>query len=119
MPKITLVIKGLGHCPSFKNSKMICGLKQIKPNLWSGKPFLITQPKKKAWMDAAILSIASQLRSLCPTTAGATSTECLQRFLTACVPQDDCWQMIPQLSVMGEKTAKGNEGCVIEIERIE
>lgn len=103
---ITLEIKGLGHVPSFKNMKRICGNR------------LITNPKAKKTMDRIKASFALQLRSAFQTTGFATSTVDLQQFLTACVPRDDCWQVIPEITVRAVKVPKGQEGAVITIERI-
>lgn len=114
---LTLVIQGLGHVPSFKNTKMICGLKRIKPKLWTGTPFLITQPKKKEWMEAAINQLVSQLRGMYPTAEGAMLGECpkplpiaLSRLL-----DDSLGYMIPGAQSV-KRVSKGNEGATITIQ---
>lgn len=103
--RIVLRIQG-SQVPSFKNRKLIC------------RNRLITDPKYKKRMDAIINDLKSQLLSLCRKTEGGTSMEWLQRFLTRSVPQDDCWQVIPIVTLKGEKAPKGEEGCLIEIERL-
>lgn len=106
---IVIRIKGL-QIPSFKNRKMIARRGKFVT--------LITVPKYKARMEEITQLIKSQLHSLCQTIEGGTSTECLLRFSTQRLPQDDCWQVIPQLTVEGRKVSKGDEGCTITITRI-
>lgn len=101
---LTLVVKGRGHVPSFKNGKMLA------------RGRLITSPKKQEWMNKCIASFQSQFVSLSPTIVGATLTESLARFLTASLPPDDCWQNVPELHLSVEKVEKGNEGATITIE---
>lgn len=101
---VRLHVKGLGHVPSFKNSKM----------LTRGR--LITNPKKQKWMDQCIASFELQLMSLCQTREGGTSTAALQRFLTASLPQDDAWLFVPELKVKAEQAATHDEGALITIE---
>lgn len=69
-------------------------------------------------MEAITNDIKSQLLSSCQIIEGGTSTACCQRFVTAYVPLDDCWQVIPQLTVEGRKVSKGQEGVNITIERL-
>lgn len=101
--KLTLTITGLGHVPSFKNGKMLA------------RGRLITNPKKQEWMKQCIASFQSQFVSLCPTIVGATLTESLAQFLIASLPQDDCWQSVPELNISVNRVGKGKEGAVIEI----
>jgi len=111
--EITLKLTGLGAVPSFKNKKM------LTRNRRTGKPMLITDPKKKRWMEAAIRSIELQLRGLYPTAAGAMRGECPKPLPTAsCLPLDDSLgYMIP-----GEQSVKlvpkGEEGCIITITKL-
>ena len=122
---ITLHINGMGHVPSFKNQKQIAGLRGDGKNRWKGKPVLLTKFERKRWMDAAILSFVSQLRSAIPTTTLATPTEpsppsstASSERLSEYVPLDDSRQWIPQISVICQDCAKGDEGATITIERI-
>lgn len=115
--RIELTVTGLGHCPSFKNTKMICGLKQIKPGLWKGKPFLITDSKKKKWMEAATNQLLSQLRGWCRIKEGETHGEWQKRLQTALwtLSDDSIRNMIPGQQRV-KKVENGEEGCLIEIE---
>lgn len=110
---LKLTIQGLGPVPSFKNTKQIVWNKRTR------RPMIITDPKKKRWMDAACHSFESQLRILFPITEGETHGEWLKRLQTACVlPQDDCWeQMLPGEQGV-ELVPKGQEGCIVALERI-
>lgn len=109
MSALQIVVQGIGNPPSFKNSKMIVQGRGHR------RAMLITDPKKRRWMDKATESLKSQLLLACQTTEGATSTESLQRFLTASCPQDDSWQFVPVLKVTMEKVPKGEEGASIII----
>ena len=79
---------------------------------------LITDPKKQKWMKLAVDVLASQLISLCQTSSPETSTEERLQSLIACLPSDDNWKVISQLSAKATKVPKGEEGAIIEIERI-
>jgi len=107
--KIELKIKNMGHIPSFKNKKRVARKR-------NGPLFLMTDPQTKKWMDACIQSFVSQLFLQCAITEGGTSTEHLQRFLTAYVPQDDCWKIIPEIIITSQKG--DDPGAIIKIESI-
>ena len=96
-------IQNLGHVPAFKNKKIIAGKR------------LITAPKARKWMEAATSSSISQLKSLCQTREGATSTEHWQHSATALLPQDDNWKVIPKITVRARVVPKGQEGAVIKL----
>ncbi len=111
--EIHILIKGLGHVPSFKNTKSIFRRKG------SGVPFIMTNPARKEWMDKAIQLIESQLRSKCQTIAGATATEhSLHSWIASSMPLDDSRQWIPEIHVTVEEVPKGEEGAEIKIERL-
>jgi len=97
-------IKNLGPVPSFKNRKRIAGKR------------VVADPEVQHWMNQARESIALQLHSIWKTSGGGTSMECLQQFLTACVPHDDCWTIIPEIVLRGEKVKLGGAGCSIKID---
>ncbi len=101
-----IVIQNLGHVPAFKNKKIIAGKR------------LITAPKARKWMEAATSSIISQLKSLCQTREGATSTEPWQLYATALLPQDDNWKVIPRITVKAKVVPKGQEGAIIRLETL-
>lgn len=107
---VVLWISGLGHVPSFKNSKMIA------------RGRLITHPKKRKFMDKATQSLRSQLKCLSATGGGAISTVPPAQSLTVLfrqLPKDDSWQWIPEIHVKGTKCKKGAEGARITVERIQ
>ena len=113
MSALNLVIQGLGHCPSFKNSKMIC-----QPRGRS-RAMLITDPKKRKWMDKATLLIESQLRSWLATTGTGTSTDAQARSkIVSSLPLDDSLRWIGSLSVTWRRVRKGEEGAEILVERM-
>lgn len=104
---IVLRITGLENVPSFKNGKM----------LTRGR--LITHPKKKLWMERAIRLIESQLHGLFPTEEGAMRGECQKPLPTVSFPlfDDSMDYMIPGHQDV-QRVPKGEEGCIITIERI-
>jgi len=99
-------IKGLGHVPSFKNSKMIA------------RGRLITLPKRQKWMERAIRLIASQLRYASVIAGGATSTGRSPLSLTVSLPLDDSCDWIPEIRVVRQRVPAGQEGARVIIERI-
>lgn len=103
---LRLVIRGLGHVVSFKNSKMIA------------RGRLITDPKKQEQMDRIIRSFESQLLSAFQTTEGAILTVPYRQFLTASLPADDDWKHLPEIHLSVALVPKGEEGAEITIERI-
>jgi hypothetical protein len=110
---IALVIQGIGHVPSFKNTK------GIYRNKRTGKPFIATDPKKKAWMQSAIHNLESQLHGLFPIGANETHGEWRKRLQTASpLPLDDslAWMIPGQQSI--RFVNKGEEGAIIYIEKI-
>lgn len=108
---ILLRIQGVGHVPSFKNTKMIVRIR--------GRPALITDPRKQKIMSAISDSFECQLCSLFLTDAGATSTARFLRSWTASrVPLDDCVQVITSIAAHFRRVPKGQEGAEITIERL-
>lgn len=107
MTSVTLTIEGLGHVPSFKNSKL----------LTRGRT--ITKPEYQAWMERAVRSIVSALRSEFQTrgieiTMGPSALSSIACLL----PLDDSRQWIPEHSVTTQCVSPGQEGAVVKIERI-
>jgi hypothetical protein len=106
MSPVVLTIRGLGHVPSFKNSKMVA------------RGRLITDPKKQRWMEAATLSMLSQLRSESVTRGTAILTGERALYSTASfTPLDDCSKWIVKLCVSTQCVSKGEEGAEIIITR--
>lgn len=105
--QIQLKVQGLGHVPSFKNSKM----------LTRGK--LITDPKKQQFMDRVIRSFASQLFSLSQTIGPGTPTGHSPRCLIASsLPEDDSVKFISEETVSVQFVEKGMEGAIVKIEEV-
>ena len=100
---LVIAIRGIGHVPAFKNKKIIVGKR------------LITHPKAKKWMEEATNSILYQLKFLCQTGDGATSTGHWQQSAIALLPQDDAWMFIPEIRVRVRRVRKGDEGAIIRL----
>jgi len=103
---LVIAIRSIGHVPAFKNKKIIAGKR------------LITHPKCKRWMEEAINSIISQLKYLCQTEGGETSTEPWQQSAIALLPQDDAWKFIPKITVTVKMVRKGEEGANVRLTKI-
>ena len=108
----TLVLKvyGLGHVPSFKNTKSIFRNKK------TGRMFIATDPKKKEWMERAIKLFVSQLLGLFPIGEGETVGECQkQSQIASSLPLDDSldWMIPGEQNVV--RVPKGEEGAIITI----
>lgn len=110
MPTISLNVEGLGHVPSFKNSKKIVR--------FGSRMSLITDPKKRQWMDRCTQSFVSQLRSVLATADAETQTGCNPPCLTALLPQDDNLFEIELGPVTARMATKGSEGAVVTIENL-
>ena len=107
LPHFRLVVQGLGHCPSFKNSKMLA------------RGRMITDPKKQRWMGRCIQSFLSQLCSGFRTTAIETQTAlCPPCWIASCMPFDDSVQHIKHIEVTVVKVPKGEEGAEILVMRL-
>jgi hypothetical protein len=108
---LVIQISGIGNVPSFKNSKKIVKM---------GKRYgLITDPKKRKWMDKATQSIKSQLLAAIRTDAEGISTGRLQHSSIALLIQraglDDSWQWMSVIEARAEFDAS-NPGATITIE---
>ena len=111
--QIAIVIQGLGPVPSYKNHK------RIFRNQKTGRPIFATKPEVKQWMERAIASFVSQLYGLFPMIEGETLGECQKRLQTSSlVPLDDslAWMIPGEQRV--QKVKKGEEGCIILIEKL-
>jgi len=106
---LTLEIRGIGPVPSFKNTKKIIRKRD-------GKPGIITDPKKKRWMNDAVDQLESQLRGAFPMLAGETHGEWQKRLRTAWwqLLDDSLTHQLPGNQDV-ERVEKGNEGCEITI----
>jgi len=104
---ILLKIRGLSHCPSFKNGKMLA------------RGRLITAPKKQKWMEQAARSIESQLRSALQTTETGTQTGPLApSLILTSLPLDDSLTWIGVPCGSWRRVKKGEEGADILIEQL-
>lgn len=106
-PDIHLQISGMGHCPAFKNKKMIA------------RGRLITQPKVRQWMAKATKAMCCQLKCLFQTTDAETSTGAWQQSAIASLPSDDNWKEIPLKVIRVRKVDKGHEGVLITLRKIQ
>jgi hypothetical protein len=107
--KLHLTLHGLGHVPSFKNSKMI---------LWRQKR-IMTKPENQVWMEKAVQSFVLQLRSALATSETETMTAPIPLSRIALsLPLDDSRKWIPEHSVNTLLVCKGREGADVMIERI-
>jgi hypothetical protein len=103
---VKLVIRGV-HIPSFKNAKRIVGKK------------LITDPEIKARKKAIEEDFVWQLLSSIQIAALATQMGLSRRSLIASLlPEDDCWTIIPEITVKCVLVEESEEGCEIVIEKI-
>ncbi len=109
-----ILIKGMGHVPSFKNNK------RAILDTRTGRMRTMTDAKTQAWMKRAILVLESQLRSLLVTDVTGTVTGLIQPCkIASSVPLDDCLDWIPEHSVSVRTVSKGEEGAEILIEAYE
>lgn len=116
-PSVMVRLRGLGHVPSFKNSKMIVPVWRIGKNGRKYRcPTLIAKPERQKWMQAAIQLMTLQLQSASQTTAEGTSTAICLQSLTAWSKQfDDSRQWLPRILLQVEVVDKSQEGADIEI----
>jgi hypothetical protein len=103
---VKLVIRGR-HIPSFKNAKRIVGEK------------LITDPEIKARKKAIEEDFVWQLLSDIRIGVLATQMGLSRRSLIALLlPEDDCWTVIPEITIKCELVEDGEEGCEVVIQKI-
>ena len=111
---LRLSIRGIGHCPSFKNHK------RAILDTATGRMRTLTEKSVKARMALLEDAILSALYSACPTTESATALEWLKRLRTQLSGlSDDSIQVIPRSSWDTEQVETGQEGIDITITRIE
>ena len=116
-PSVKVILRGLGHVPSFKNSKMIVPVWRTGKGGKKYKcPTLIAKPERQKWMQEATQLLTSQLQSVCQTADVGTLTAICLQSLTAWSKQfDDSHQWIPRISLQVEVVEKGQEGADIEL----
>lgn len=116
-------VKGLGHIPSFKNSKMILGVQKIKEGpckgLWKGTPFIATKTEYRHMMEALTRSLLSQLISASRTIGDGTLTAQQQLFaIVLSMPADDSRQWLKHIRINCETVVAGEEGAEIIVRRL-
>jgi hypothetical protein len=113
---VTIELRGI-VVPSFKNNKILIAKSPSGKPL--ERPLLITKPENQKTMDKITDSIALQLLSAFRTDDGVTLTgRSLRCAIASCVPEDDCWTKVPEITIKGELCEPGNEGATIIIERL-
>lgn len=131
MPRVVLQLRGitvqytkdgkshtLRGVPSFKTQKTAFGWFDKASGKIMARP--LTLPEHKKWMELAIHSIESQLRSIFQITDAKIRTVASpQSWIASLVPLDDSWTWCPEISVKSELCEPGKEGATILIERIQ
>jgi hypothetical protein len=115
---LTLEIRGLGPVVSFKNSKVLL-VKNPKTGEPLKRPMLVTKGEYKKQMRKIVESFVLQLLCASQTIIDGTGTALLRRSLIASLlPEDDSLNEIPEFHVYVERVEEGQEGALIEIQRI-
>lgn len=105
------------HIPSFKNSKR--WITKLPNGKLLKRPLLITSPEYQQWMKRAVLSIESQLLSLCQTGPDGIQPARSKLFaMLSLLPADDSVNDLPEGSWKVERVAPGEEGAKIVIEKL-
>lgn len=97
---LVLEVKGIGHCPSAKNSF-----------------HAIVDPKYREWKRKCVALFVSQCFTAMQTTGQGICPTDLKEFLMRSLPADDnCFCIAEIGSVRWEKVPKGQQGAVVTIE---
>lgn len=116
-PILILEIKGLGPVVSFKNSKVL--ITKGKGGRPLPRPMLVTKAEYKRQMQKIVDSFVSQLLCASRTISGGTGTAQWRRSLIVLsLPADDSLNDLPEIHLKVERVEKGDEGALIEIQRI-
>ena len=80
-------------------------------------PFIMTDPKKKQWMEKAINQLECQLHGLFPIRDGETDGEWRKRLQTVLwqLSDDSLKEMLPGEQNL-KQVAKGEEGAIVRID---
>lgn len=106
-----LVVKNMGHVPSFKNRKRAILDRK------TGKLRTLTERKTARWMERCTNDFVSQLHSMLATVAAAMGTEhCPRSLIASLLPLDDGIAWIPEIHLHTVYVDPGDEGAEIEIE---
>ena len=96
-----------GILPAKKNEKMAAG------------KFLITRPKIRKRLDKAKADLESALFAYSRTGGeGILMVKPLPSWICSLLPEDDCWEQIPEVILKGRLSEKGEERVEIYIEKI-
>jgi hypothetical protein len=109
---LLLTIRNLGPVPTKKNSK------QISRNRRTGKPFIRTDDDIKAWTDAAILLLLSELNSAYRAAVAMGTAACPHCWIASSVPENDSAKHIRAGSFHIIDVPEGQEGAVIDVRPI-
>lgn len=116
-PILTLEIKGLGPVVSFKNSKVL--IAKGKGGRPLPRPMLVTKAEYKRQMQKIVESFVSQLLCASQTMPSGTGTARWRRSLIVLsLPADDSLNDVPEIHLNVEYVDKGEEGALIQIQRI-
>ena len=110
------VLRGI---PSFETGKTAFAWRDKVTGKMMARP--LTLPQHKKWMEKAILSIESQLRSVLGITDAKIQTVASPRlWIASRLPLDDSWRWCREISVTSRLCQEGEEeGATITIERIQ
>lgn len=108
---LKLVIHGIGPVPTKKNSK------EISRHWKTGKPFLRTADEIRAWTDAAIIVLQSELNSAYRTAVAMGTAACPHCWIASFLPSNDSAKHIRRGAWELADVPKGQEGAVLTIER--
>jgi hypothetical protein len=123
--KIPFRVKGdprlhyLTGIPSFKTGKTAFAWRDKSTGKLMARP--LTLPHHKKWMEAAIRSIESQLRSTLQITDEKIRTVASPRsWIASLLPCDDSWTWLQEIQITSRLCREGEiEGATITIERVE
>jgi hypothetical protein len=115
--KIVLVVKGLSHVPSKKNSKMM--ITRGPKGFPLKTPRLITKPEYQRWIERCIRNFVSQLSSLSQTGgAGMLMVPRVHSPMHWSNLFDDSVDWIPEWSIKVERVLEGMEGAIVILEML-
>lgn len=116
-PKVRLEIRGVKHIVSYKNSKvLITKTPQGRP---LDRPLLVTKGEYKKQMNRIVDAFVAQLLCAYQTAKEETGTALsLPFWIASSLPGDDSLTDIPEIHMTVEYVPEGDEGALIEIERL-
>jgi len=110
MKLLKLVVQGIGHVPSFKNSKMIVTRPKVR---------LMTKPVHQLWMRRCEAALESAFVSLYQTTeTGTPMVRSLRSWIACVAPLNDSVKAIPGQEIEVVHVPPGQEGFELTIEKV-